>query len=131
MAFFKAAKAVSELSDHEQYKIGAVVVSKHRIISSGFNHHNKTHPLQKRYNRFRFEGDAVHTQHAELAALLPLIKENTDLSNATLYIHREHKDHTLACARPCKSCMKLIRDVGIRRVFYTTNIGYAQEDLEL
>ena len=130
-AYFAAAKAVSELSDHVQYKIGAIVVAKHRIIGSGCNRNCKTHPLQKRYNQVRFAGDAVHTQHAELAALLPLIKANADLSNAAIYIYREHKDHTLACARPCKSCMKLIRDCGIKVAYYTTEDGYAREEFKL
>ena len=52
-AMFRAAKAVSEMSDHPQYKIGATVVSKHRIISSGANSDTKTHPLQKQYNKYR------------------------------------------------------------------------------
>ena len=63
-AYFKAAKAMSKLSDYKQ-KIGCVVVYKHRIISSGFNHH-KTNPLQKKYNKYRFDEDTgFHSVHAE------------------------------------------------------------------
>ncbi len=130
-ALFRAAKSVAELSDHKQYKIGAVVVLKHRIISSGFNKCTKTHPLQKKYNKYRFTEDSVHTCHAELSALLPLIKDGIDLSDASIFVHRSHKNGTLACARPCKSCMKLIKDFGIKRCFYTTENGYAREDLKL
>ena len=130
-ALFRAAKSVSELSDHKQHKIGAVVVMKHRIISSGFNKNTKTHPLQKKYNQYRFSEDSVHTCHAELSALLPLINDGTDLSNASVFVYREHKNGALACARPCKSCMKLIKDVGIRRIFYTTDNGDVREDLKL
>ena len=53
LAYFAAAKAVSELSDHKHYKIGAVVVMNHRIISSASNSNSKTHPLQKKYNKYR------------------------------------------------------------------------------
>ena len=130
-AFFRAAKAVSELSDHPNHKIGAVVVLKRRIVSSGFNTSNKTHPLQKQYNKYRFAGDGNHQCHAELSALLPLIKSGVDLSCSSVFVYRSHKDGTLAMARPCKSCMALIKDCGIKRVFYTTETGYAQEYLKL
>ena len=130
-AFFKAAKAVSDLSDHPKYKIGAIVVSKHRIVSSGVNSNSKTHPLQKQYNRYRFADDCAHKCHAELAALLPLIRDEEDLSGSSVFVYREHKNGIRAMARPCKSCMALIKDCGIRRIFYTTEDGFAREDLKL
>lgn len=129
LAYFAAAKAVSELSDHKHYKIGAVVVMNHRIISSASNSNSKTHPLQKKYNKYRFTDDGDHKQHAELAALVPLIRDGVDLSNATIYVYRVHKNGTLAMSRPCPSCMQLIKDVGIKRVFYTTEDGYAYEKI--
>lgn len=129
-AYFNAARAVSELSDH-RCKIGAIVVLKHRIVSSACNSDCKTHPLQKRYNRYRFAEDTPHKCHAELLALLPLIKNGVDLSNASIYTYRQHRDGSLACARPCPSCMELIKDVGITRLFYTTEDGFAREDLKL
>ena len=44
-AFFNSARAVSKLSDHH-YKLGCVVVDRHRIISSGFNSKTKCHRVQ-------------------------------------------------------------------------------------
>lgn len=128
-AYFRAARAVSKLSNHPNYKIGAIVVLKHRIISSGYNSDTKTHPLQKRYNQYRFTEDSHHKCHAELSALLPLIKSRMDLSSANIYVYREDKSHCLACARPCPSCMKLIRDCGIKKIFYSTENGYARENM--
>ena len=130
-SYFSATKAVSELSDHPRHKVGAVVVLKHRIVSSSCNSDTKTHPLQKQYNRYRFTDDSPHKCHAELLALLPLIKDNIDLSNASIFTYRQHRNGSLACARPCKSCIELIKDVGIRRIFYTTEDGYAREDLKM
>lgn len=130
LAYFGAAKEVSKLSDHK-HKIGAVVVLKHRIISSDCNSDRKTHPLQKRYNRYRFSEDTPHKCHAELLALIPLIKDGVDLSNASVFTYRQHKDGSLACARPCKSCMQLIKDCGIKKIFYSTEDGFAREELQL
>lgn len=129
LAYFKAAKAMSEMSDHPQYKVGAVVVMNHRIISSGHNSDSKTHPLQKKYNRYRFTDEGDHKQHAELAALLPLIRTRIDLSNAIIFTYREHKNECIAMSRPCPSCLELIKDLGIKRIFYTTEDGYAYERL--
>ena len=46
-AFFKAAEAISQLSDH-RCQLGCVVVNNHRIISSGHNSESNRHGFQKR-----------------------------------------------------------------------------------
>ena len=128
-AYFKAAKVISELSDFKQHHIGAVVVYKHKIISSGCNS-NKTNPKQKRLNAHRFEADTPATLHAELAALLPLInRKDIDFSGVSLYLYREHKDGDLALAAPCPSCRALIRSLGIRNIYYTGDRSYISEEI--
>lgn len=128
-AYFDAAKAVSALSNHRQAHIGAAVVYKHRIISTGYNS-TRTHPLQKKYNAYRFNVDTSHTLHAELQALLPLIKDkDIDFSKVSLYVHREHKDGSLALAKPCPSCMALIKELGIRNIYFTGEGSYISEFL--
>ena len=119
-AYFKAAKAVSELSDFQRVQVGAVAVYGHRIISTGYNT-SRTCPLQKKYNKFRFTIETCnHTEHAETSCLKPLIgRKDIDLSKVRLYIWRNLSDGSLGLARPCKSCMALIRDLGIRQIYYT------------
>ncbi|MGN0246519.1 MAG: hypothetical protein ACI4DK_11250 [Lachnospiraceae bacterium] len=127
-AYFKAAKAVSELSDFKRVNVGAVAVYGHRIISSGCNS-LKTNPTQKKYNIYRFEGDVgAHTIHAELQCLLPLMdNKDIDFSRVSLYIYRQHKNGKLALARPCPSCFQMIKDLGIKKIWYSTEDGYACE----
>ena len=98
-AYFRAAKAVSELSQFKQHRIGVVAVYRHKIISSGYNSY-VTNPLQKRYNRFRFDTDqTLHSKHAELECLLPLInRRDIDFSRVSLYIYRQHKSGALGIA---------------------------------
>lgn len=128
-AYFKAAKSVSELSDFKQQHIGAVAVAGHKIISSGFNS-CKTNPTQKRLNIHRFNADTPATVHAELSCLLPLInRKDIDFSNVSLYIHREYKNGNLALARPCASCMALLKDLGIRHIYYTGDGSYINEEI--
>ena len=127
-AFFKVAKAVSESSDFPRFHVGCCVVDGHRIISSGTNS-IKSHPLQKKLNMERFTEDSTpHCLHAETTALIPIMnRKDIDWNKIKIYIYREHKNGTKAMSRPCASCQKLLRDLGIKKVFYTTNNGFAEE----
>lgn len=129
-AYFKAAKAVSELSSFKQHRVGAIVVYKHKIISSGCNSY-VTNPLQKRYNRFRFDTDTTtHSKHAELESLLPLInRRDIDFSRVSVYVYRQHKSGELACARPCPSCEALIKELGIKNIYYSNECGFSHEEI--
>ena len=130
-AYFKAAKAIAELSDFPKFKIGCCAVYKHKIISSGCNS-TKTNPTQKRLNAYRFDADTPATIHAELSCLLPLInRRDIDFNNVSLYVYREYKNNELALARPCVSCMKLIAELGIRNIYYTNSGGFSHEEILL
>jgi deoxycytidylate deaminase len=128
-AYFKAAKAIAELSDFPKVKIGCCAVYKHKIISSGCNS-TKTNPTQKRLNIYRFDADTPATVHAELSCLLPLInRRDIDFRDVSLYIYREYKSGELAMSKPCASCEALIRSLGIRYIYYTGNHSYINEEL--
>jgi deoxycytidylate deaminase len=120
---------MSELSDFKQHHIGAVAVYRHKIISSGYNS-NKTNPVQKKLNIHRFDVDSKHTIHAELSCLLPLInRRDINFSDVSLYIYREYKNGCPAISRPCPSCMALIRQLGIRKLYYSGENSYINEEL--
>ena len=127
--YFKAAATMAQLGDFPRIKIGAVVVYGHRIISSGFNT-SKTDPVQKRYNRYRFNEDTPAAMHAETMCLKPLIGRNDiDFKKIELYVYRSGKKETPLLARPCPSCMQLIKNLGIRNIYFTTNNGYSHEHI--
>lgn len=128
-SFFNAAKSLSYLSDHK-YKIGCIIVNKHHVISSGHNSNTKCHPLQAKIDSNHFNCFCSGKVHAETSAIIPLLKIKDDYSRATLYTYRENKDGSLAMSRPCPRCMKLIKQLGITRIKYTTDSGYAVEYLE-
>jgi deoxycytidylate deaminase len=128
LAFFNAARAVSKLSDFPRVAVGSVAVYKHRIISSGCNS-RKTDTLQKKYNRYRFQEDTPHCVHAEVACLKPLIGSDIEFRNVDLYVHRENKKGIPMLARPCPSCTALVKELGIRNIYYTNNGGYSHEDI--
>ena len=57
--YFRAAQAVSTLSDFKRVNVGAVLIYKHRIASSSCNS-QRTHPLQQKLNKERFEEETLY-----------------------------------------------------------------------
>lgn len=128
--FFKLARNMSLMSDFSRSHTGCVVVYKNKIIGTGFNC-SKTHPLQRKYNKYRYTEDTPHTLHAEVHALCQIIgNKDINWGKVHVYLYREHKDGIRAYTRPCKSCMQLLKDTGIKNIHYTTEDGYAYEEIE-
>ncbi|MBO5711968.1 MAG: hypothetical protein J6R47_03935 [Acholeplasmatales bacterium] len=126
IAYFEAAKAISKLSNHNQ-KMGCVIVNKHKIISSGYNSETKCHRLQAELDMNYYKMESSGKIHAETSALLPL--RRADLSKASIFIYRETKGGTKALARPCPCCQKLIKQFGIKHIYYTGNDSLVYEEL--
>lgn len=125
--YFNVARDISKMGDFGRIQIGCVVVYKHRIISTGYNS-NKTDTLQRKYNVYRFSGDYPAKIHAETMALKPLMgRKDIDFKKVELYVYREAKSGEPILARPCPSCMSLIKDLGIQYINYTTYNGYSEE----
>jgi deoxycytidylate deaminase len=97
-------------SKHEKFKVGAAIFRRNKLVSTGYNK-NKTHPASTHpYCRI----------HAELAAL---INARQDVKGCDMFVARIRKDGETALAKPCKYCMALLLEYGIRVVSYTTNDG--------
>ncbi len=113
--FFKVCKKVAIYSDHHQHKIGAVIVKRNKILSTGFNK-LKTHPLSP--HPFR-------SCHAEFVAISFLSSEQ--LKGSTIFVYRETKQGELANSRPCSYCYSLIKSKGIKKIVYTHEDGVKEE----
>ena len=119
---FQKAKAASTLSDFPTHKLGAVMMLGNKVLAVGYNI-TKTHPVQKKYNLERGYDPNVKNNgqiHAEMMCLINTKYLDVDWSKVSLYIYREHKDHTTAMAKPCPACEKAIQERGINQVYYTT-----------
>ena len=110
--------------------IGAVAVYKGSIVASACNS-NKTSPLQAKYNIYRFrDSNTLDKTHAEISLIQKLrwkFGDSIDWTKVHLYLYREYKDGSLGPSRPCPSCLALIKELGIKRIAYTTEDGYAEE----
>ncbi len=125
-SYFRIAATESILSDH-RCRIGCVVVNNHHVIGTGHNSASDEHGFQVRLNKKFFNMENAGHKHAEIDALLPLIRQHIDLSAATLYVYRKNGLGKLAMSRPCPRCMSVIKECGIKKVKYTTPDGYAAE----
>lgn len=129
-SLFNIAKEVSTFSDFAGPHIGAVVVCGKTILSTGYNS-NKTRPLQHKYNIYRHFQDyqtSIALGHAEINALSRLIGKEIDWERVSIFVYRELKSGEKACSRPCRACLKLIKDLGIKNIYYTDEYGnYCKE----
>ncbi len=112
--------------------IGAVAIYKGSIVATASNS-NKTSPLQARYNVYRYSDTTTLAKaHAETILIQKLrwkFGDSIDWSKVYIYLYREYKDGTLAPSRCCDSCIKMLQELGVKKIFYTTENGYVEEHL--
>lgn len=131
--YFTSAKNISKLSNFSKQHLGAIFVYKRKIIASESNTY-KTNPLQKEYNRLRnFDEESINNGaiHAEMRCLLRTkYMDDIDWPKVHVFIYREHKNKVKGMARPCEACMQALQDRGIKKIYYTTENGFACERMD-
>ena len=127
--FFEMARKVSECSDFHQHRLGAIIVYKGTKIAVGYNC-TRTSPIQKEYNRFRKdynvndEAKHINSIHAEMMAIEKIKYLDIDFKRTAIFVYRATKDNRTALARPCEACMKRIKEIGIKDIYYTVVDGW-------
>lgn len=116
LKYFDLAKKIATLSDHRNFKLGAVIVRGSKIISVGTNK-LKTHPKSPH---------PYSSLHSEMAAV---ISAKQNLQGCEIYVYRETKAGVPALARPCMYCFPFIKEAGIKQVHFSINNGYQTENL--
>ncbi len=129
--FVEMARAMSETSIFNKYRIGAILVIKGKVIARGYNS-SKGHPMQKYYNSERTDvGDSSsHPIHAEVDVLRKAKQLGVDFKNAELFVYHINTRGEQKLARPCAGCMKAIKDHGISLIHYSTPQGLATEYID-
>lgn len=104
--------------DGNNFKVGAVIANKHRIIAAKCNSY-RTHPKLKYFTLYPY-------LHAEQAAIFSLgWTEIQSRKGLRLWVARVHKDNTLALARPCNVCQAILSRYNIKEIYYSTaNEGF-------
>ena len=91
------------------YRLGAVLFKKKQVINAKTNT-GKPAEILREFTSFPL-------LHAETNCVVSHGFDNC--SGLDLAIARVHKNGDLSMARPCETCMKVIKKVGIRRIYWT------------
>lgn len=126
---FNLAKSIANTSDHH-FKVGAVLTYKHKPLRFASNSATKCDPIQAKLDFEKYGSYCEGKLHAESAVLIPYIKRRIDISGAEIYIYRCMRNGKSGLARPCSSCMKLIKMCKIKKIHYSTYDGFATETLK-
>jgi len=117
--YFDIAKKIASRSNHHKYRLGCVIVKGKVVIGMGWNM-KKTHP--------RSPHPYCHV-HAEFMAIMSAGQDRELLEGSTCYVYRESKTGYLAMAKPCPSCMGMLKSYGIKVVSYTTQGSYETQEI--
>ena len=104
-----AAGAEALKSPMKDWKLGAILVRGGRIIGRGHNRTSSKSSLFEKKYKIR-----LWSLHAEMDAIL-----SCDPRGSTLFISGFNSNGNQIVTRPCKYCMKILRAVGVKGVYYT------------
>ena len=108
--------AIAEASRSEhQFKHGAVVVKKGKIIQTGRNQHCGIERIK------HFSGNRIWSIHAEMNALCSLPRNITRGSD--ILIVRVNSKGDIVNSKPCQVCMGLIKSAGCKKILYSNEEG--------
>ena len=117
--FMRIAQLVAERSTCLRAKIGAVIVRERSIISTGYNGapSGMPHCLDVGCLIYRsttpdgtVEENCFRTIHAEINAIAQAAKNGSSIDGASIYV----------TASPCIHCLKVLINVGMKRIYYAT-----------
>lgn len=106
------AKSIAQTSRYPQFRHGAILLKSSAIVSMASNS-----PAHSAFiKRFRGEAGAA-TAHSECAAVLNLPEHTT--RNCVMFTCRINKRNQLKLGRPCRTCAKVLKFTGVRKVYYS------------
>ncbi len=109
--FINEARKEAKKSKITDWRIGAVMVRGGKIIGRGFNKFSaKLEQFSKKYNV------DIYSLHAEMSC----IESCDDVNNTIMFIAGVKKNGRKVYCRPCKHCMKIIKLLPIKAVYYET-----------
>ena len=104
--------AIKELNRLDQrFKLVAILGDR-KPISVATNNLDKTHTVNLHFNPNR-------KSHAEVRCIRKT--HPNQVRGATIYVYRMNLKGELALAKPCIVCQNLLKEEGVKNVYYTIN----------
>jgi dCMP deaminase len=139
--YLNIAKEVSKRSTCLRRRFGAVILRDDQIISTGYVGAPRGAPNCVDIGRCPREEAKIppgeryelcRSVHAEANAIINAARAGVSVLGGTLYLYGENvKDGSVAEAKPCKMCKRMVINAGIREVVVKTPKGkkiYSIED---
>jgi cytidine deaminase len=102
------------------FLVGAVVATGSRVISTGCCT-SKTHPKNPKIKTNTLRKHLC----AEIVAVIRAINiiPREKIKKCTVYVTRRRRNGSIGMAKPCIYCQTFLKEVGIRNIYYTNNLG--------
>lgn len=114
------------MSTRKRYTIVATCFDrKGRVLGTGTNNYNKSHPLMLHFAVKAGESDEKIYQHAELNAVLQSGRKDIH----SILVQRFHESGDLALAKPCPTCQAMLKGFGVKLVRFTTDEGIKEYEI--
>ena len=121
--FMAIALVVAQRSACLKRQVGCVITINNRTLSTGYNGPPSQYPHCVTCGRENVEsGSPYHNCpaiHSEANAIVMALKNNPDLTDATMYCTLE----------PCFECLKLAINCGIKKIVYKDRLGTQWSDI--
>jgi len=99
-------------------KVGCVLMEECRVATDAYR---QPQLLLRTWNRALQSPGPPFSIHAEEDMLLK--SRSFDIRDADVYLYRGLASGQVADSKPCPRCRALLRDAGVRRVYYTSKHG--------
>lgn len=99
-----------------KYLISSMIINKNRFVV-GFNNYSKTHPFTLQTKHY------IISKHAEIDALSRWNFSQHLLYNSTIYLcGLTNSGNFCISSKPCNPCLTKLKEFGIKRVVYSSNL---------
>ena len=102
------AHEVATRSTCDRKNVGAVIVRKKSILSTGYNGSLQGLPHCDEVGHEMENGHCVRTIHAEANAIVQAARNGIRIEDAEIFI----------TASPCYNCFKMIANAGIKKIYF-------------
>jgi deoxycytidylate deaminase len=115
----RVVETARELADFTQanQRHFSFIVIRNKIICSGINRRDKTHPTANKFNYYK------NNIHSELAAILNWPSHNKDLRSTSMINVRLSYNGDIMLSKPCSFCQRLLASFNFNEVYYSNDIG--------
>ena len=114
--FYNCLEIAKSHNSNGKYSVVALIIKNGKIISIGKNNYKKSAECKDK--NYKYKGI-----HAELDAIVKLIKYNKEIKNLTIFIAGvNYKGRKMNTTKPCNLCYELIKRTSvIRKIIFIEN----------